>query len=139
MPTRKQKRRQAKSKRHEYEFVYVDDEGNEVDAPPEEEEPRHERRNGTKPAASPAKKASPQRGARRVPQPPSWNRSVKRGLLFGAFAVVFVSLVSKGHYLQALPFAVLYGLFFIPFTYWMDKAMYRRWQARQERQSSTKR
>ena len=36
MPTRKQKRRDLKSKRHEYEFVYVDDDGNEVEAPPGE-------------------------------------------------------------------------------------------------------
>ena len=36
MPTRKQKRREAKSKRHEYEFVYLDSEGNELEEPPEE-------------------------------------------------------------------------------------------------------
>src|SRR5690348_12669632 len=135
MPTRKQKRRQAKSKRHDYEFVYLDDEGNEVEAP--DEEPHEQRRNGTKPAAA-AKKAPPQRGARRVPQPPSWNRSVKRGLLLGAAAFVFVAMLSKGHYLQAIPFAIAYTFLFIPFTYWMDKMLYRRWQARQQ-QPTTKR
>jgi hypothetical protein len=30
VPTRKQRRRQQKERRHEYEIVYVDDEGNEV-------------------------------------------------------------------------------------------------------------
>ena len=30
MPTRKQKRRDLKSKRHDYEFVYLDGEGNEL-------------------------------------------------------------------------------------------------------------
>ena len=30
MPTRKQRRREAKARRHDYEYVYVDDEGNEV-------------------------------------------------------------------------------------------------------------
>ena len=34
MPTRKQRRRQAKVKRHEYEFVYVDSEGHELEEPP---------------------------------------------------------------------------------------------------------
>ncbi len=30
MPTKKQKRRNQKARRHEYEYVYLDDEGNEV-------------------------------------------------------------------------------------------------------------
>jgi hypothetical protein len=138
MPTRKQKRRQAKSKRHEYEFVYVDDEGNEVDAP--DEEPREQRRNGSKPAAA-AKKASPQRGSRRQPQPPSWQRAAKRAVLLGAVVfVLFTFSARKGHnaYLTALVPAVIYTILFIPFTYAIDRFAYRRWQARQQ-QPTTKR
>ena len=50
MPSRKQRRRELKEKRHEYEFVYVDGEGNELDELPEgfEEEPKKERTNGSK-------------------------------------------------------------------------------------------
>src|SRR5947209_2741204 len=36
VPTRKQRRRQQKARRHEYEYVYVDDEGNEVEVDPAE-------------------------------------------------------------------------------------------------------
>src|SRR5438874_6760624 len=45
MPTRKQRRRDLKSKRHDYEFVYVDGEGNELEEVPEEllEQPKKER------------------------------------------------------------------------------------------------
>jgi hypothetical protein len=139
MPTRKQKRREAKSKRHDYEFVYVDDEGNEVDAPPEEEEPRHERRNGSKPAASPAKKAQPQRGARRVPQPPSWQRAAKRAALLGVVVFFLFSLSKSHNYPAAALLSVVYTALFVPFTYAIDRFAYRRWQARQQQQSPTKR
>jgi len=36
MPTKKQRRRQQKSRRHEYEYVYVDDSGQEVPVDPAE-------------------------------------------------------------------------------------------------------
>ena len=36
MPTKKQRRRNQKARRHEYEYVYLDDEGNEVPADPSE-------------------------------------------------------------------------------------------------------
>src|SRR5438067_1310697 len=36
MPTRKQRRRAQKERRHEYETVWVDDEGNELEEPPED-------------------------------------------------------------------------------------------------------
>jgi hypothetical protein len=137
MPTRKQRRRQAKSKRHEYEFVYVDDEGNEVESPPEEEA-RPERRNGSKPVAA-AKKAPTQRGMRRVPQPPSWQRAAKRAALLG-IVVFFLFSLSKSHnYPAAALLAVIYTLLFIPFTFAIDRFAYRRWQARQQQQPTTKR
>src|SRR5690349_2770078 len=98
MPTRKQRRRDLKSKRHQYEFVYVDAEGNELDeAPPElveqEERRRRERTNGT----TPAKKGPAQRTGRREPQPPSWNRAFKRGLMLGGVIFALFALTSKGH------------------------------------------
>ena len=36
MPTKKQRRRHQKARRHEYEYVYLDDEGNEVPVEPSE-------------------------------------------------------------------------------------------------------
>jgi hypothetical protein len=137
MPSRKQRRRIAKSKRHEYEFVYVDGEGNELDEVPDElleaEKPKASR-NGSK--ATPAKKQPPGRGARRQPPAPSWNRAVKRSLLLGAVVFVLFSFTAKGtpthRYVAALIPAVIYTALFIPFTFAIDRFAYRRWQAREQ-------
>ena len=128
MPTRKQKRREAKSKRHDYEFVYLDDEGNEVEPPPEEEKSR----NGTKPAAA-RQSAQPGRGMRRTPQPPSWQRAGRRALILGAVVFVLFGMLNKSHnYAGAALAAVLYTALFVPFTYTLDRFAYRRWQARNQ-------
>ena len=139
MPTRKQRRREAKAKRHEYEFVYVDSEGRELEEPPEElESPlkqREERRNGSHPQAKKAPQ-QPQRGGRRVPQPPSWQRSLRRAAILGAVVFVLFAFTSKnrsGGYASAAGLAVLYTVLFVPFTYALDRFAYRRWQAREDR------
>ena len=133
MPTRKQRRREAKSKRHEYEFVYVDDEGHELEEPPDDLLPApKEQRNGSSPAA---KKQAPQRGRqqRRTPQPPSWRRAARRAVLLGAVVFVLFSATAKGHnkYVTAFVPAVIYTALFIPFTYAIDRFAYRRWQLKQ--------
>jgi hypothetical protein len=142
MPSRKQRRRELKQKRHEYEFVYVDGEGNELEELPDgfEEEPKKERtasRNGSNPAAK--AKAQPQRGGRatRTPPVPSWNRALKRGGLLGVVVFVLFSLTAKGHWTSVLPLALLYTVLFVPFTYVIDRFAYRRWEARQSGGSST--
>ena len=133
MPSRKQRRRQLKEKRHEYEFVYVDGEGNELDELPEGfEETEKERpasRNGSKPAA---KKPPPQhgRGARRTPPEPSWNRALKRGAMLGVVVFALFSLTAKGHWASVLPLALLYTVLFVPFTYVIDRFAYKRYMAR---------
>ena len=147
MPTRKQRRREQKSKRHEYEFVYVDEEGNELDEPPpelvEQEQRKKERTNGSKAVA--AKGSAQQKGkaggrAWREPQPPSWNRAVKRAGLLG-IVVFFLFSLSAGHasnrYVAALIPAVIYTALFIPFTYVIDRFAYRRWQARTAKEGSS--
>jgi len=133
MPTRKQKRREAKSKRHDYEFVYLDDEGNEVEPP--HEEPKS--RNGSKPAAAAAAKQPQRRG--RTPQPPSWRRAAKRSSLIGVFLLVFVAATSKGNIVQVVPVAIGFSLLYIPMMYYMDRAFYRRWQQRQQHPVTKKR
>src|SRR6266496_399508 len=81
MASRKQRRRRAKERRHEYEYVYVDDTGQEIEPPPEDKPERDRSRsranaNGVK--ATKGKAARPLRQAK----PPSWNRSIRRALLF---------------------------------------------------------
>ena len=140
MPSRKQRRRELKQKRHEYEFVYVDGEGNELEELPEGfEETKKERpasRNGAKPAA---KKQTPARGGRaaRTPPVPSWNRAFKRGGLLGIVVFVLFSLTAKGHWVSVVPLALLYTVLFVPFTFVIDRFAYRRWEARQAGGAST--
>jgi hypothetical protein len=134
MPTRKQRRREAKAKRHDYEFVYVDDEGNEVEAPPESE-----RTNGSKPVAA-KKSAPPVRGGRRTPQPPSWQRAARRAVILGALVFVLFGMLGKSHnYAGAAAAALIYTALFIPFTYALDRFAYRRYQARADAGSTKKR
>jgi len=140
MPSRKQRRRQLKEKRHEYEFVYVDGEGNELEELPEGfEEPQKERapsRNGSKPAA---KSQPQQRGgrARRTPPEPSWNRALKRGGLLGVVVFVLFSFTAKGNWTSVLPLALLYTALFVPFTYVIDRFAYKKWESRQSGGAST--
>jgi len=141
MPTRKQRRRDAKSKRHEYEFVYVDSEGNELDEVPEELEALKEKERRANARGDGAKAPAgkqPQRGrggrAGREPQPPSWKRSARRALILGAIVFVFFSFAGgsgNAKYAVAAQLTAMYTLLFIPFTYAIDRFAYRRWQARQ--------
>jgi hypothetical protein len=130
MPSRKQRRRELKAKRHVYETVWLDAEGNELDeAPPEllEAEEKKKEKSATKTAQA----SQPQkRAGRREPQAPSWNRAGKRGLLLGAVVFAMFGITSKGKYLSVLPLAAIYTVLFIPFTYWIDRFAYRRYLAR---------
>lgn len=118
MATRKQRRRREKEHRHEY--VYVDEAGNEIEPP----------RRDTKPDGKPAQKASGGRASGRTGrtvQPPSWRRVIRRGLIF---APIFLAvLLLLGGDKLTLVGAVIQTLFllvvFIPFSYLMDRFVYR--------------
>jgi hypothetical protein len=119
MPSRKQRRRRAKERRHEWEEVWVDDEGNEIEAPPDEDATP---RRAAKRTSAPARR---QTGMRTV-QPPSWRRIGKRALIFAPLMLLTVSFLSSeldwpGRILQT---AFLLA-FFLPFSYAMDALMYR--------------
>ena len=134
MPTMKQRRRAQKERRHEYETVWVDEEGNELEEPPEDLDlpAKPGKRDATKPKA----KATQQRGGRavRVPPPPSWQRAAKRAVIIGAVIFVFIYIVGAkngGHNpASALLLAVIYTLLFIPFQFMLDRFAYNRWQRR---------
>src|SRR5215213_7177386 len=57
VPTRKQRRRRRKSFRHEYEYVLVDEEGNEVEVDEERAPPKTAAKAGDKDAKTTANKA----------------------------------------------------------------------------------
>ena len=137
MPTRKQRRRQAKERRHEYEYVYVDDQGNEVEgAPPDGDEAPAKPKaagSGVRPAAKqPVQRGGrPARAARKI-DPPSWHKVFRRAAIFAPvmFLVVYF-LRPKGATPASLivQVAVLL-LFFLPFSYFMDSMMYRNYRKR---------
>jgi hypothetical protein len=116
MATRKQRRRRAKEHRHEY--VWADEEGNELD-----------------PGEVPARKAdSTTRLARqtgRQAQPPSWSRTLKRALVFAPIMFVTVYLLSSDLTLaQQLSQSAFIVAIFIPFSYFLDGVFWRSYQKR---------
>jgi hypothetical protein len=118
MPSRKQRRRRAKERRHEWEDVWVDDEGNEIDAPADDKTPPR----GARRASTPARR---QGGMRQV-QPPSWRRVAKRGLIFAPLMFLTVTFLSTSLSMtQKLLQTAFLLAFFLPFSYAMDALMYR--------------
>ena len=128
-----------KERRHEYETVWVDEEGNELEDPPEALAAAPSKRaNGTKPKS----KAQPQRGGRtgRVPQAPSWRRAARHSLILGVVLFVLVYILdakkSGNHaFVSAFGFGAMYAVLFIPFSYTIDRFSYNRWQRRTEQQA----
>lgn len=123
MPTRKQRRRRAKGRRHEYEYVFVDDDGNEVEVDPDElESERARSRNGR------AREST--RSNVRV-QAPSWRRVAKRGLIFAPLMFLTVMFIDSSLELWQVAVQTVWLLaIFLPFSYFMDSFMYRRYRRR---------
>jgi hypothetical protein len=121
MPTRKQRRRRAKERRHEYEYVYVevDEEGREVEVEVDADEVEEKRRsNGRAPR--------PVTRAGRVVEPPSWQRVGKRGLLFAPLMFLTITLIDQGTPISVrILNTVMLLAFFLPFSYLMDRMLYR--------------
>jgi hypothetical protein len=124
MSTRKQRRRRAKEQRHEY--VWEDGEGNELD-PQDPSSPKEESR---------SQAASSRPG--REPQPPSWRRTLKRGLIFAPIMLVTVMLLSNNiTRTQQITQAALIVAIFIPFSYFLDGVFYRNYKRRLARREQT--
>jgi hypothetical protein len=135
MPSKKQQRRRQKLKRHEYEEVYVDDTGRELD--PEEAEELVGAALTKKTAR--AAKPQPTRRAGRVIEPPSWRRTGRRGLLFFPLMLVTVILLGQDLSLpQQIAQTVVLMAFFLPFSYFMDTMMWRSYQRRTARAEDKK-
>jgi hypothetical protein len=139
MPTKKQRRRHQKARRHEYEYVYLDDEGNEVPVEPSELRAERNGQRESKPSkAGNSGRSATGRGGRKV-EPPSWRRSARRALLFGPILVVAMMLLNRNLPLaqQIFP-AVFLIAFFIPFSYFTDSLAYRMLQKRLARRDNPK-
>jgi hypothetical protein len=120
MATKKQRRRRAKEHRHDY--VWVDDEGNEIDAPD----------------AAPESGSTKASGRRRDPQAPSWQRTFRRGAIFAPIMFGTVFLLSPNLALGAkITQTVLIVAIFIPFSYFLDRFFYRSSQRRAARREQS--
>ena len=139
MPSRKQRRRREKSFRHEYETVLIDEEGNEqVVAADDLRAEREARRTETKPQPAKGKSSRGSRPAR-VPPEPTWQRAFKRGGLMGAvMLVLFAFVLHGGSEVQRVGIAVVYGVLFIPLTYYVDRWTYRTYARRAAQQGTKK-
>ena len=136
MATQKQRRRRAKEKRHDYDLVFIDEEG--VEQPVERPEaPRKPVGRGAK--GSSTKSSSSKQPARnrsgRPAQPPSWRKVLKRGAIFAPiFFATVVLLSGKGmtatNIRNSLIQTVLLIAVFIPFSYFMDGVVWRQTQKR---------
>jgi hypothetical protein len=122
--TKKQVRRRKKERRHEWEEVYVDADGNVVDTPDDDSVPA---RNVTK-----REPASGRGRAGRTAQPPSWPRVLKRGLIFAPLMFITVMLLAPedASTVQTVTQTLFLLLIFIPFSYAMDAMTYRIWRRR---------
>ena len=134
MATKKQQRRRQKLKRHEYEEVYVDEEGNEIPAEEAEELVSTRARKADRPA-----KEKPTTRSGRALEPPSWRRTFRRGLIFFPLMLLVVFLLSPelSSAQKVVNTLVLMG-FFLPFSYFMDSMMWRSYQRRVARTGEKK-
>ena len=135
MATKKQQRRRQKLKRHDYEEVYVDEEGNVL--PPEEAEELAVASTSRK--AERTAKQRPTTRSGRVLEPPSWRKVLKRGLLFFPLMLITVMLLGRDLSLAQQVFqTVVLMAFFLPFSYFMDSMMWRSHQRRLGRTGDSK-
>ncbi len=139
MPPRKQRRRREKQQRHEWEEVYVDEEGREL-APEEaaELEPAPARR-GRADSRATGTKTQPDRGRRNV-DPPSWRRTLKRGLLFFPLMLITIFLLTGDDIttVKKVVQTLVLMAFFLPFSYFMDSVVWRSSQRRLAKQNQKK-
>ena len=131
MANRKQRRRREKEKRHEYDLVEIDEDGNETVLRATELRPE-----------APAKRGSAAKGSkpgrmRGVAQAPSWRRVLKRGALFAPIflATVFLLGGDKMTVASALVQTVTLVAVFVPFSYFMDRLV---WRSQQKRLARTR-
>ena len=124
MATQKQRRKRAKEKRHQYDLVEIDAEGNETVLTAGELKTEAASKSRS---SSGSAKGGNTRGRRGGAQPPSWPRVLKRGAIFAPIFLATVMLLGRGRLTVAG--AVVQTIFllaiFVPFSYFMDRMVWR--------------
>jgi hypothetical protein len=136
VPTKKQRRRQQKNRRHEWEYVYVDDEGHEVEVDPAELRTAKEEKERPRGGSAPPRKDARGRPVRKI-EPPSWRRVGRRAMFLAPVFIVVMLLLNRDQPVAArLAPAIFLLLFFIPFSYFTDSLAYRMYRKRVEQAGS---
>jgi hypothetical protein len=125
----KQRRRRAKEKRHAYDLVEIDSEGNETVLSARELKDDELAR---EPARAKVRRNVPTKGGRGGPQPPAWPRVLKRGAIFAPIFLATVLLLGGGRLTFAGAIVQTFFLLavFVPFSYLMDRLVWRSHQKR---------
>lgn len=131
MATKKQRKRSQKERRHEYEKVWILPDGTVSDEPPDDYVEPAPRDSKSKSKPEQRRQQRPTR-ATRTPLPPSWRRAAKRSVILGVVILVLFGLLDSKRgsagLISAALLAVLYTALFIPFTYYLDRFAYNRYQ-----------
>jgi hypothetical protein len=139
MPTKKQRRRHQKARRHEYEYIYVDDDGNEVSVDPAELRAEKNGQRESRPSTGGNRKPAARKAPGRTIEPPSWRRSGRRALILGPVLVAAMMLFNhKLPLAQQIAPAVFLLAFFVPFSYFTDSLAYKMYRKRVDRRSPAK-
>ena len=136
MATQKQRRRRAKEKRHAYDLVEIDAEGNETVLSANELKDDASPRPAVTPKRNPRGAAKAKLG-RGTPQPPTWGRVLKRGAIFAPIFLATVLLLAGNRLTFAgavIQTAFLLAIF-IPFSYFMDRLV---WRSQEKRLAKAK-
>jgi hypothetical protein len=128
--SQKQRRRRAKEKRHQYDLVEIDAEGNETLL--SGSEVRSETPAKSSGPSDKGKRSTLGRSRKAGPQPPSWPKVLKRGALFAPIFLITVMLLGGGRltFVGAVIQTVFLLAIFVPFSYFMDRLMWRSQQKR---------
>jgi hypothetical protein len=135
--TRKQRRRRQKLQRHEYEYVVETEDGEEI---PLDELREHEQ---ARPGSRAERKGEPNLVDRRGRpiRPPSFERVIRRTAIFAPILFLFVYFTSRDRLdlMSIVVNTLILVAFFIPFSYLVDKMVYRMVLRRHEREQAERR
>lgn len=139
MATQKQRRKRAKEQRHAYDLVEIDGEGNETVL--SSGELKSETSSRPAPRSGDRKGGTKARAARGTAQPPTWSRVLKRGAIFAPIFLATVMLLGRGR--LTLAGAIVQTIFllaiFVPFSYVMDRMVWRSHEKRLSKAKSARR
>jgi hypothetical protein len=136
VPSRKQRRRREKLKRHEYEYVLETEEGEEIVL--EGPQAAERTKDGRTESRAKAQKEPVDRRGRPVPKP-SLRRVLKRTAIFAPLIAIFVYATTDVGIAGVVFNVVLLLAFFMPFSYAVDVFVYRMLMRRQQREREAKR